>query len=91
MRDQCEINRDLSAHGLYFKYGTDATAQFRRGVPHKTLGMRTKQKGISLNLIQIAGTASGIDLSRPLGALSARGALGAPEEAESTAVGSVKV
>ena len=92
-RAACEtaINRDLSAHGLYFKYGTDATAQFRRGVPHKTLGMRTKQKGISLNLIQIAGTASGIDLSRPLGALSARGALGAPEEAESTAVGSVKV
>ena len=87
-RAACEtaINRDLSAHGLYFKYGTDATAQFRRGVPHKTLGMRTKQKGISLNLIQIAGTASGIDLSRPLGALSARGALGAPEEAESTTV-----
>jgi hypothetical protein len=69
------INKELSLLGLYFKWGGDETAQFRKGVPQRTLKQERAHSRVSLGrTIEIAGAVTGASRSAGAGFASPMGA-----------------
>lgn len=82
------INRELGPLGGYFRYGPDSTAQFRKGIPQKTLGIKKKRGGLG-RTIEIAGAASGVSLLQNVGGQASARAMHVDEE--SAPVGQIKL